>query len=116
LQNFLCPVSGNASRYIFRSSAVCILGQRFSLFVRCSLDPITAAVFATQFSNFAIIGQQGIIMYWQNVYSKVMGVKRFTFFYPFFQNIGTKLAILNDNKHLVIANLIRYFELKGSKK
>ena len=88
-------------------SAVCILGQRFSLFVRCSLDPMTA-VFATQFSNFAIIEQRGIIMYWQNGYSKVMGVKRFNFFLPFPSKYWYKIGY--PQKHPVIANFIRYFE------
>ena len=99
-----------------RNVCCCILGQRFSLFVRCSLDPATAVFAKTQFSNFPSYSSAvGIIMYWQNGYSKVTRVKRFTFFYPFFRNIGTKLAILNDNKHLVIAIFIIYFELKGSK-
>ena len=101
LQNFLCPVSGNASRYIFRSSsAVCILGQRFSLFVRCSLDPMTA-VFATQFSNFAIIecrgallctGKMCIVKSWG---SKDSPFSTLSFFKIL---VCTKLAILNDNK------------------
>jgi hypothetical protein len=69
-------------------AAVCILGQRFSLFVRCSLDPAVTAVFATQFSNFAIIECRGIIMYyWQNVFCKVMGLKSVTVCYPFIQKI-----------------------------
>ena len=83
-KTFLCPlVFPEVLLDTSKSAAVCILGQRFSLFVRCSLDPAVTAVFATQFSNFAIIEHRGIIMYWQNVYSKVIRVKSFTYCYPF---------------------------------